>query len=606
MMKTLHIAVVNKVATYTRRDGAIVCGNKDYQIEFVFDSEWDGINTKTARFVWGGAYYDQEFTGTICRVPMIVGTDSVLVGVYAGDLETTTPAVIPCQRSILCATDAPHPESGQNYSSEAKAAAERAEAAAADLFEADGRVAVLEAEVSKQDKRITNLEQNITPNPFVTDSSMAYQKDVPAGALPYAALERVGGMTHKSENLILYPYYYSSRTAAGITYEVDADGVITINGTATANSIFVIAQNQPFSAGSYFLSGCPKNGSTSTFAVYAVIKDSGAYKFDTGNGVAITLAQDTEVTISFIVYSGTTMTNAKVYPMLNLGSAALPFEPYLEGMHHTSVKALEIEGANLARMTNGTHSVLDTRAVVEIEDGTVKLVLRDYGEMEITAGKFQPFTLFKLPAGTYTATLSSSNGIPPNMSFVTVQFRNVTDDKHILQANAGASANQTFTLTKDTDVAVAFYLWNGTGKVCDYYETIVKLMLVRGETAMPFAPYHEKDTFVPPVIDEQGGERVEGWGLGISEDCYNYYDFEGNRYVQECRLREYREGDESNPDVVTDGTETVYKLDEPEITEMPPTDNLIRVEAGGKITFVNEHQMAAPSTITYQIKEGTA
>lgn len=129
-MKTLHIAVVNKVATYTLRDGALVCGNKDYQISFTFDSEWDGITTKTARFIWGGLYYDQEFTGSTCQVPMITGTDEVQVGVYAGDLYTTTPAAIPCQRSILCGTDSPHPESGQNYSSEAKAAAEEAKASA--------------------------------------------------------------------------------------------------------------------------------------------------------------------------------------------------------------------------------------------------------------------------------------------------------------------------------------------------------------------------------------------------------------------------------------------------------------------------------------------
>lgn len=207
-MKTLHIAVVNKVATYSRRDGAIVCGNKDYQIKFTFDNEWDGITTKTARFVWGGAYYDQEFTGTTCPVPMIKGAKEVLVGVYAGDLETTTPALIPCLRSILCATDAPHPESGQNYSSEAVQAAEEAKASA--------KVAVAVAESIPEDyttlahrvewntRRINNIEHGIAPLPFVTDDAVVYQREVPANALPYATLDRLGGMSYRVGDEVLH------------------------------------------------------------------------------------------------------------------------------------------------------------------------------------------------------------------------------------------------------------------------------------------------------------------------------------------------------------------------------------------------------------------
>lgn len=101
-MKNLRITVKDKIATYQTRDGAIVCGNKDYQITFKFDPEWDTHSTKTARFVWNGESHDQTFTGNICPVPPISDATRVLVGVYAGDL-STTPTVIPCKRSILCA-----------------------------------------------------------------------------------------------------------------------------------------------------------------------------------------------------------------------------------------------------------------------------------------------------------------------------------------------------------------------------------------------------------------------------------------------------------------------------------------------------------------------
>lgn len=102
MSKTLHITVVDKIATYRQRDGVIVCGNNDYVIEFTFDAEWDEHTVKTARFITNGTYTDVVFEGTSVAIPVITNTASVSVGVFAGDLRTTTPAVIECQKSILC------------------------------------------------------------------------------------------------------------------------------------------------------------------------------------------------------------------------------------------------------------------------------------------------------------------------------------------------------------------------------------------------------------------------------------------------------------------------------------------------------------------------
>lgn len=100
-MKKLHITVKDKIATYKKRDGVIVCGNSDYQIVFTFDEEWNSKTTKTARFVWNGEHHDFTFTGTTCTVPVISDATSVAVGVYADEL-STTPTIIPCKRSILC------------------------------------------------------------------------------------------------------------------------------------------------------------------------------------------------------------------------------------------------------------------------------------------------------------------------------------------------------------------------------------------------------------------------------------------------------------------------------------------------------------------------
>ena len=129
-MNNLNISVVNKVAKYLQRDGDIVCGNSDYQITFAFDEEWNKYETKTARFIWNGKYWDQMFSGNVCPVPKITQAVFVLVGVYAGDLSTTTPASIPCKRSILCDTAELSEGCIEGLTDKAVEAAYRAESAA--------------------------------------------------------------------------------------------------------------------------------------------------------------------------------------------------------------------------------------------------------------------------------------------------------------------------------------------------------------------------------------------------------------------------------------------------------------------------------------------
>lgn len=106
---TFNISIVNKRPTVIGTP-IIVCGNSDYVIKFTFDEEWDGYDVKTARFVYDQAgaakYQDVVFEGDTATVPVLSNTREVLIGVYAGDLQTTTPARIPCERSILCGSGA--------------------------------------------------------------------------------------------------------------------------------------------------------------------------------------------------------------------------------------------------------------------------------------------------------------------------------------------------------------------------------------------------------------------------------------------------------------------------------------------------------------------
>lgn len=101
----IDIIVANKIATAVGSP-VIVCGNSDYTVTFSFDSEWGGLTAKTARFsfVKDGQlkYCDVPFMGSVCEVPVLSNIKRVGIGVYAGNLYTTTGAVIDCKKSILC------------------------------------------------------------------------------------------------------------------------------------------------------------------------------------------------------------------------------------------------------------------------------------------------------------------------------------------------------------------------------------------------------------------------------------------------------------------------------------------------------------------------
>ena len=99
-MPEINIMIKNKIATKSN-NVTYICDNSDYVINFDFDSEWDAYDTKTARFAYGGQYTDIIFVGNRCNVPVITNTYAFHIGVFAGDLHTTTPVRVPCRKSIL-------------------------------------------------------------------------------------------------------------------------------------------------------------------------------------------------------------------------------------------------------------------------------------------------------------------------------------------------------------------------------------------------------------------------------------------------------------------------------------------------------------------------
>ncbi len=101
-MNIINVTVRGKIARAEGR-ARVVCGNSDYAVRFDFDAEWSEYTVKTARFVTeDGSYNDVQFTGSDCAVPILRNTRTLLVGVFAGNLRTTTAALI---HAVPCITD---------------------------------------------------------------------------------------------------------------------------------------------------------------------------------------------------------------------------------------------------------------------------------------------------------------------------------------------------------------------------------------------------------------------------------------------------------------------------------------------------------------------
>ncbi len=204
-MSEIRVTVRNKIA---RGDGTVyVCGNRDFSVRFDLDGEWGSYPTKTARFAKeNGEYTDVVFQGDLCPMPVLFGTGLVLVGVFAGDLKTSTPAVVRARRSILDLGQVPQEPEADVYAQlmeklnglENAAVSPEAIKAAVDAYLEENPVDALPGGVK--------IEAYGLPMLYLTGSTEGISKDNEM-SLSYVYGERSGSCTLKwqGDSSLLYP-----------------------------------------------------------------------------------------------------------------------------------------------------------------------------------------------------------------------------------------------------------------------------------------------------------------------------------------------------------------------------------------------------------------
>ena len=114
-MKELRIKVEDKIATLVN-DVELVCGNSDYRVIFEFDNDWVQYPAKTALFVFGNTTVEKPFIGNIIEEGVAIEkATKCYIGVFSGDLATTTKAEIKCKPSIRDIASTPKPPSKDVY-----------------------------------------------------------------------------------------------------------------------------------------------------------------------------------------------------------------------------------------------------------------------------------------------------------------------------------------------------------------------------------------------------------------------------------------------------------------------------------------------------------
>lgn len=123
------------------------------------------------------------------------------------------------------------------------------------------------------------------------------------------------------KNLLEYNGY-GTGAENGVTYVINSDGTVTVNGTPQGSSPSYIelklngnaANISRFCDGNHILSGCPTGGSDSTYRMYAA--KSTYSRFDYGNGVLLTDTTLTDVRLVIYIYNGYTANNLVFKPMI--------------------------------------------------------------------------------------------------------------------------------------------------------------------------------------------------------------------------------------------------------------------------------------------------
>ena len=358
--------------------------------------------------------------------------------------------------------------------------------------------------IENQDKRIKVLELASEGNILntTTEDGFGYKIDVSSDILPFVEINKIGGMTYKSDNELYYDDLEAT-TINGLTYHVE-NGIIYLNGTLTTKTAIQFNLTKPIVSGTYSYKNLGNGISDSDSRLIM-------YKLGSGGSTSfvedllqnttdtLNLSQEADV-IKFSISAGT-YTNATIKPMLVKGTTIpTKFIKGFEGLRNSAVNQVVVKGANLQKTNwSGINSTIELSETLK-------------------AGQKYTISIFITKKATdYGINIYEENNDGNNLLF-NASYTNWA------QPNNGWNS---FVITpiKDTN----YLRINCYGIIDEELKgAVLKGALVEEKkwvNANLYKPYKEPTTYTIPT-------SIDGYDIGIDETYHNYVDFQNKKFVK--------------------------------------------------------------------------
>ena len=193
---------------------------------------------------------------------------------------------------------------------------------------------------NKQDELISKLK-SVALNAETEESKSLHVTD----ANKFGQLEVLGNYEQETrEGYNLLQNKLTNTTINGVTFKINEDKSVTVNGTATASIIANLTTGKfedgdgnitnftiPNDVSTLKLSGCPSGGSGSTYKLDLWNSRGVLEGTDYGEGTNISISSDNDRELNrarIIIYAGATVNNLTFKPMLVAGTEEKEYEQY--------------------------------------------------------------------------------------------------------------------------------------------------------------------------------------------------------------------------------------------------------------------------------------
>ena len=347
---------------------------------------------------------------------------------------------------------------------------------------------------------------------------------VPEGVEPIAQFTKIGGMTHKTENLISFPYYIGgagyTETTKGVTFTILEDGGIKVSGTSEGGITFILYLPTEEEALAKFQSGekYTVSGGTAEISVFAHTTPIGTITSTSwidarASAVTKALPEGHRFYRVVLYISASKTVDTVIYPIFVKGSEAKSYSLGFDGLRDSKVTSVKSESVNLLDISKGVNDNF-----VDNGDGTYAITNDGAGNI------FSAIIPLFIPAN-HTVSVSGIKVSGEVETYLQFRTANGTWASSTAQID-GYTRKRTF----DSDIVSArFYINSGA----DYEGkpvTIKNVQVEYGETATAYKPYSgfSNVTEIPEAMI-----NTDGYGCGI-EGFPNYIEYVDGKWYLVC------------------------------------------------------------------------